>query len=363
MRTQHLRRPQHVDSAQRSGSREVGGHTLGVVCGRRRGRRRHRPRSRRRRGRSTFAPRRRAPRRSPAASLPAAPRDRLAGLVAGRRAGDETAQPVPQVIVADPKGRTSASFRRFVVSVPVLSRQNVSTLLSDSMALVCCTGAPGRPPALLRARRRPRSPAGAPAAPGRQPPPLDQLDERVAPGDGANGQHHHQERRHQERQPDHTVDLALQRRQDATLGAGTGGDLVGEAVPADLLRLEAGAAGDAKLPEKTSSPARLRTRSARRSAATRPPPSFRRPPRSHRRRSGLRTDDQQVAAHDLARIDALLATVADYLRRRAGRRAIRSSLRLARTSWKTLTPAFEHHHQREDRVQGRPRSTSSRHST
>ncbi len=41
-----------------------------------------------------------------------------------------------------PRGQTSASFRRFVVSVPVLSRQNVSTLLSDSMALVCCTSAP-----------------------------------------------------------------------------------------------------------------------------------------------------------------------------------------------------------------------------
>src|SRR5829696_1817874 len=41
-----------------------------------------------------------------------------------------------------PRGRTSASFRWLVVRVPVLSRQNVSTLLSDSMALVCCTSAP-----------------------------------------------------------------------------------------------------------------------------------------------------------------------------------------------------------------------------
>ena len=243
VRTQHLWRPQHVDSAQRSGSREVGGHTLGVVCGRRRGR----PEAS-----SSF------PSKTRALHFRAEEKgtSSIAGCFSpGSASAIASLVLLPVVALATkrlsrfrrsswpiPRGRTSASFRRFVVSVPVLSRQNVSTLLSDSMALVCCTSAlAGHPHCSERVgdHDRQQEPLRHQADNHHQP--LDQLDERVAPGDRADGQHHHQERRHQERQPDHTVDLALQRRQDATLGAGTGGDLVGEAVPADLLRLEAGA--------------------------------------------------------------------------------------------------------------------------
>ena len=68
-----------------------------------------------------------------------------------------------------------------------------------------------------------------------------------------------------------------------------------------------------------------------------------------------RTDDQQVAAHDLARIDALLATVADYLRRRAGQKGDSVELALgAHLLEDAHAGVREHHHQREDRVQGAP---------
>src|SRR5215203_4635820 len=104
VRLQHFRRPKHVDSAQRSGGREVGGYALGVVRGRR-----GRPGDTvlvpvedegaplARRGEWHLVDRRLLLSRQRLG-------DRLAGLVAGRRAGDEIAQPVPQVIAADPEG-------------------------------------------------------------------------------------------------------------------------------------------------------------------------------------------------------------------------------------------------------------------
>jgi hypothetical protein len=250
-------------------------------------------------------------------------RDRLAGLVAGRRAGDETAQPVPQVIVADPKGsnvRKLQAVRGQRARLVEAERIDVAQRL-DGIGLLYERALAGHPHGAERVCDHDRQQEPLRHQTDNHHQPLYQLDKRVAPGDGANGQHHHQEGRHQERQPYHPVDLALQRRQDATLGAGTGGDLVGEAVLADLPRLEAGAAGDAKasreklvacpLADQVRLAGQLRLVHLHRSVAHHGPID-----------DDLvsRTDAQQVAAHDLARIDALLATVTNNLRRRAGQK-------------------------------------------
>src|SRR5215212_7246251 len=355
VRLQHFRRPKHVDSPQRSGGREVGGYALGVVRGRR-----GRPGDTvlvpvedegaplARRGEGHLVDRRLLLSRQRL-------RDRLAGLVAGRRAGDETAQPPLQVIAADPKGSN-------VSQLQVVGGQGARLVEAERIDVAQRLDGVG-----LRYERAPTGDTHRAQRVGdhdRQQEslrhkaddhhqPLDQLDERVAPGDGVEGQHHHQECRHQEREPYHPVDLTLQRRQDATLGAGTGGYLVGEAGRAYLLRLEAGATRDAEACGENPIPGPLADQI--RLAGQLRFIHLHRPITYHRAIDDYlvaRTDHQYVAADDLARVDDLLSTVADDLHRRAGQQGDLVELALgAHLLEDAHADVREHRYQREVRVE------------
>src|SRR5215204_721136 len=310
VRLQHFRRPKHVDSAQRSGGREVGGYALGVVRGRR-----GRPGDTvlvpvedegaplARRGEWHLVDRRLLLSRQRL-------RDRLAGLVAGRRAGDETAQPPLQVIVADPKGSN-------VSQLQVVGGQGARLVEAERIDVAQRLDGVR----LLYERALARDPHG-PEGVGdhyRQQEslrhkadnhhqPLDKLDKRVTPGDRVDCQHHYQECRHQERQPYYPVDLTLQRRQDVTLGAGTGGDLIGEAGRAYVLRLEAGTASNAEASREDPITGPL-TDQVRLAGQLRF--IHLHGPIAHHRAIDddlvARTDHQQIAEDDRARVDVLLA--------------------------------------------------------
>ena len=145
VRPEHLRRPQRV-RAREPGGRGAG--RPGPPRRRRPGPRRgpvsrRRPRGRRR-SRSTCGPTRTRRPRRPGPRQRGTRRRSRPPSCSGRLARHDRPEDRAGVRHASPTGTTASSVSSFVVSVPVLSRQRTSTLLSDSIAFDCCTSAPNR---------------------------------------------------------------------------------------------------------------------------------------------------------------------------------------------------------------------------
>ena len=189
---------------------------------------RERPGARAPRARRAPAPRRRTPPRTTSSATRTAPRRRLLGRAAERRGDRVRVAERTLPAAAHPRagsGRaagstpgaatTSTSSRLPSVSVPVLSRQTVSTDASDSIAFSCWASAPVRASRTAPAANVTEASSTSPSGTSEIRPAVAvcAASRNAVRGTKRRDQDRRQRHHHGQQQPQQPVDLQLERRQ------------------------------------------------------------------------------------------------------------------------------------------------------